>query len=127
MSSSSVPLTNSQFIVDVVVRYEKRKLKCKALVDTGAVKSALTTHIVQKLSLPFLEMGTMYTANGVRESAQYEAQIDVIVGVKTVKNNCSISEIDMEDTGFNVILGIDVLQNINFCYHKNKKVLVLKA
>lgn len=119
-----VSIRGNHVIVPVVLTYNKKKVKARLLLDTGATNITLHSNIARKLSVENTQKGTMRVAGGNLIDAEAFVLDSVMVGPHT-KNNLQAGIIDNNGpaVAFDGLLGMNFLRNLHYTVDFENRVI----
>ena len=116
MASVRVPISQTRQVYITLVNIETKydKIVYRALIDTGASFSVVSSAVIDRLKPKKSGMRGEYTPKGIRPSIPtYQLSISVLFSDKTTSNkiDANVSQLQTTDPDFDLLLGNDVLQN----------------
>jgi len=96
-----------QLITEISVEYEGIKFSGRALWDTGATGSCISSNVVKQLSLVSTGKSNMATAAGSKVVDCYLLNFDLPNHVRI--NDVKVSEPDLANQGIDFLIGMDII------------------
>ncbi|MBI3232244.1 MAG: clan AA aspartic protease, partial [Candidatus Doudnabacteria bacterium] len=106
VSEPFVPPAN---IVNIDVKVQIKKFK--AIWDTGATHSVITSKIVQELNLKPVGMTVVHTANGQAHQKQYI--VNFYLPNQVMFSMLRVTEAPLHET--DILIGMDIISQGDFC------------
>lgn len=105
-TTQNTNLTN-QLINEATVIFENSSLTAKALWDTGATGTCISTEVAKRLSLPIAGFTQINTPSGRKTVNKYVIDIELPNGVRI--KDVSVCDSDIGEQGIDVLLGMDII------------------
>lgn len=109
-----------QLMSDVVLNCDNKSISVKALWDTGATNSCISTDVVHKLSLVETGKRNMLTPSGTATRNTY--LIDVMLPNKVSITDLVVADSEIGEQNIGLLIGMDVIKRGDFAVsHFNNK------
>lgn len=127
MGFCKVKNENRQLSMDLSVRFIK-EVQCKALVDTDTTMTGVAPHIIKNIQA--IKIGSVPIANLHNEVEQRE-KYKVLLGIdfndgQYIQNIQVFMLKGADNLGYDVLLGMDVLEKLQFTYTPQNKTLLFE-
>lgn len=131
-------ILNSQIILNVGVQDDAGKnepLGYRALIDTGAQSSAISTKVVSELGLEPIGWREIFGVHGPKETSEYVVKLALtiteIIGERApaqqtftrLKDRSRVTELNIESHNFDVLLGMDFLVHFHITIYGDHFIL----
>lgn len=97
----------NRILTDITIQNRDNSFPCKALWDTGASTSCISSHAAQELRLSPTGKIKLYTGSGHDLVNTY--LVDITLPNRVRITDLRVCEAKIEDQGFDMIIGMDVI------------------
>ena len=118
---------NRRLNIDLSVQFVK-KIQCRALVDTGTTMTGVAPHIIKDIQA--VKIGSVPIANlhnEVEQREKYKILLHINFSDGQYTQTTQVFAFKgVDNLGYDVLLGMDVLERLHFTYTPHDKMLLFE-